>query len=105
VSTPVRRPLGEQALYVIHEAAERSAAIDRAVQREALRAKIDQASVRPLPGTSHALTENKPLSTEHHGVDREGKPGKVKVFDLVGAAPVLWCRKGVEKRKVPKGKV
>jgi len=124
-----RRPLGEQALYVIREAGEKCAEIGKhaaeiernttgatgatgdtssahhQVDREALRAKIDHASVRPLPGTSHLLSENRPLAEEYHGVDRQGKPGKIKVYDLVGAAPVLWCRKGVEKRKVCKGKV
>lgn len=109
-----RRPLGEQALYVIREAGERAKNIDHVATttsratirvREALRARIDFASVRPLPGTSHLLSENRPLAKEHHGVDREGKPGKVMVYDLVGTAPVLWCRKGVEKRKLPKGKV
>lgn len=101
MSTPRRNhPLGEQALYVIREAADRC----QEVSREALRAKIEAASVRPLPGTSHLLTENKPLAEEHHGVDREGKPGKVLVYDLVGTAPVHWCRKGVERRKLPKGK-
>lgn len=94
MSGPNRRPLGEQALYVIKEAADRCREIDRAVAREVLRARIDQASVRPLPGTSHLLTENKPLAEEHHGVDREGKPGKIKVYDLVGCAPIHWYRKG-----------
>lgn len=130
MSTSTRRSLGEQALYVIREAGERCAEIDKhtaeiernttgvtgdtgdtsssahhQVDREALRAKIDLASARPLPGTSHLLSENRPLAEEYHGVDRQGKPGKIKVYDLVGAAPVLWCRKGVEKRKVPKEKV
>lgn len=102
MSTP-RRPLGEQALYVIREAADRC----QEVSREALRAKVEAASVRPTPGTNHQLSENRPLADqdhEYHGVDRQGKPGKIKVYDLVGVAPVLWCRKGAENRKLPKGK-
>lgn len=104
MSTPARHPLGEQALHLIREAGERCREIDQTAERAELRAKVDQASIRPLPGTSHLLCENKPLAEEHHGVDREGKPGKIKVYDLTGAAPVHWCRKGIEKRKLPKGK-
>jgi hypothetical protein len=87
--------LGEQGLHIVKRAGEQSREIDRAARR----ARVEELSTRPTPGTSNLLTENRPLDEEHHGVNREGKPGTIRVYDLVGAAPIHWFRPRAGDRK------
>ncbi len=76
-----RRALGVQAIHLIRRSADDCNAIDKA----ALRAKIDVASVRPTPGTSDALL--RPVGGEFSGIVPKG-PKTVKVFDCVGLLSV-----------------
>jgi len=95
-------PLGDQGLHIVRQAAQTAEQVERVAQQAARRARVEELSTRPTPGTSNILTENKPLAEEHHGVNREGKPGTIRVYDLVGAAPIHWFRPGtVAKRKEP----
>lgn len=89
--------LGEQGLHIVRQAAKTAEQVERAARR----ARVEELSTRLTPGTSNLLTENRALEEEHHGVDREGKPGKIKVYDNVGVAPIHWCRPGIERRKLP----
>lgn len=72
-----RRALGDQAIHLIRETAKTCTEIDRA----ALRAKIDAASIRPTPGTSDLLARS--VSGELPGTAKRG-PKTVKVYDLTG---------------------
>lgn len=75
-----RRALGVQAIHLIRESAEDCAAIDKA----ALRAKIDTASVRPTPGTSDLLARR--VDGKLPGLG--DSPKTVTVHDHVGLLPV-----------------
>lgn len=92
--------LGEQGLHIVRQAAKTAEQVERAARR----ALVEELSTRPTPGTSHLLTENRVLAEEHHGVTSDGRPGKIKVYDRVGVAPIHWCRPGIERRKLPTGK-
>lgn len=75
-----RRALGVQALHLIRESADACVTIDRA----AIRAKVDAASVRPTPGTSDLLA--RPVNGRLPGIG--DSPKTVTVHDLVGMMPV-----------------
>jgi hypothetical protein len=95
-------PLGDQGLHIVRQAAQTAEQVERAAQQAARRARVEELSTRPTPGTSNILSENRPLAgdnNEHHGLDRQGKVGKIKVFDLVGAAPIHWFRPSNRKDK------
>lgn len=75
-----RRALGVQAIHLIKESADDCAAIDKA----ALRARVDAASVRPTPGTSDMLARR--VDGKLPGLG--DSPKTVTVHDLVGMMPV-----------------
>ena len=80
MSSHTRRALGVQAIHLIRETAEIMADIERA----ALRAKVEAASVRPTPGTLDTLAT--PVSGKLPGIG--DSPKTVDVHDLVGLLPV-----------------
>lgn len=77
------RALGDQALHLIRE----TAAASREVDRQALRARVEAASIRPTPGTSDLL--GRPLSCGVCGsIGVDGKLRAIDTHDLVAMAPV-----------------
>lgn len=83
--------LGERGLHLIRESAQAAQEIERAARR----ARIEEASVRPVAGTSDLL--GRPLRvTESLGTLRNGKVGVVETHDLVAMAPIqlIQARKG-----------
>lgn len=81
--------LGPQALQLIRDSGE----LARDIDREARRARVEAASVRPAPGTSDAL--GRPLTAHTAArITGSGKLETTEVYDLVALAPVHLIRKG-----------
>ena len=78
-----RCALGHQGIHLVTATAEKMAELDR----DLLRTKIKQASVRPSPGTSDLL--GRPLRAVTVAVvDYDGKVKAVDVHDLTALMPV-----------------
>ncbi|HEY9013441.1 MAG TPA: hypothetical protein VIM84_00035 [Gemmatimonadales bacterium] len=88
------------ALRLIKGAEERS----RAASRRALRRKVEEASIRPAPGTSDLLGRSMSAGIAA-GVDGAGRLRAAETYDLVGMAPVhLVGHRGFAKFARPRGR-
>jgi len=79
-----RSVLGDQALHLIHDVM--VPAMDE-LDRQALRAKVEAASIRPTPGTSDLLGTILEVRTSA-GIDNRGKLRAVDTHDLLKLAPI-----------------
>lgn len=88
-----KRALGDQALHLIHQTGERLRELDR----NALRQRVEEASVRPTPGSSDLL--GRPLSVRTcAGIDDDGNLRAVDLHDLIGLAPIHLLARGLKLR-------